>query len=238
MSSQGRHRRSHLRGAPAAVLALLAAGLLLLTVAVLQLAGDPSTSTSTQGGSGAPAARGAANLTADECRAADQLAAAGLRAADTAMVQWRRHLDAMTDLVSGRISLAQATRYWDATRVAGKSSYRQWRRADAEFRAGAADCLAAAGDQPPVGACQVRVSSAAVLLAAERETLRTWRKHIRQMEALRAGRITPAHALHLWDSMYQRGLAGLRQVREAAKAFEDVTAAGHLRCAPSGSPRP
>jgi hypothetical protein len=63
-----------------------------------------------------------------------------------------------------------------------------------------------------------------VLLATERASLRDWRRHIRQMESLRAGRITPEHALHLWDAMYQRGLSGLRQVDEATKAFREVPA--------------
>jgi hypothetical protein len=225
MTSQGRHRRSHLRAVPAAVLAVAAAGLVVVLVAML-LQDDQTATSGPQARTGSsPAADRADATLAATCRNAVALAERDLQAAGAAMVHWRRHITAMTDLVDGRITLAQATRFWDATRLAGKRTVESWWDADAEFRRGSRACLGApVAGSGPAASCQVRTSAAAVLLATERGSLRDWRRHIKQMESLRAGKITPEHALHLWDSMYQRGLAGLSHVDEATRAFRTVPA--------------
>lgn len=223
MTSHGRHRRSGLRAAPVAVLAVAAAGLVVVLVAMLQPPDERATTSGTPTRSEAATAGNVDATVATTCRDAVALAERDMQAADRAMVQWRRHITAMTDLVEGRITLAQATQFWDATRIAGKRTVAQWQQADAEFRHGSRGCLQSrAAGAGQAASCQVRTSAAAVLLATERASLRDWRRHIRQMESLRAGRITPAHALHLWNAMYQRGLAGLRQVDEAHKAFREV----------------
>jgi hypothetical protein len=226
MTSHGRHRRSHLRAVPAVVLAVVAAGLVALMIAILQQPDDRATTAEPPSRSGATAVTSAVEASlAATCRTAVALAERDLQSADAAMVHWRRHITAMTDLVAGRMTLAQATEFWDATRVAGKRTVTTWQRADGEFRRGSRSCLeSSSAGSGPGASCQVRTSAAAVLLATERASLRDWRRHIRQMESLRAGRITPEHALHLWDAMYQRGLSGLRQVDEATKAFREVPA--------------
>jgi hypothetical protein len=224
MTSHGRHRRSHLRAVPVAVLAAAAVGIALVLASLLGQDGRRAATSSGPPGSGS-APTSADPALAASCRSALALAERDLQAADAAMVQWRRHITAMTDLVDGKITLAQATRFWEATRVAGKRTVRSWERADAQFRRGSRSCLAAPAAQlGREAACQVRTSAAAVLLATERGSLRDWRRHIKQMDSLRAGRITPEHALHLWNAMYQRGLTGLRQVDEAERAFRRVPA--------------
>ncbi|MGH8970227.1 MAG: hypothetical protein ACRDV1_09795 [Actinomycetes bacterium] len=223
MTTQGRHRRPHLMTtAGTAILALAAAGLVLVTWAIAQ-PGDrtpPDDAAPSVGTTSSRAQSAAVASRAADCRAADRLATRDMAAVDVAIVQWRRHIDAMTDLVAGKISLAQANDFWDATRLAGRQSLAQWHRVDRLFLRDHGSCSKPVRTtNDTVRSCQERVAAATDVLAAARHTLDDWAVHVEQMEQLRAGKLSPAHALHLWNAMYQRGLVGLRHFDAENRAY-------------------
>jgi hypothetical protein len=155
------------------------------------------------------------------CR--DQLAAASapIRAAAEAVAQWRVHVVAMNKLVAGTITLAQASVFWNQSRMGAMHRVAVFRGADLAYRA-QYDHHACAGAIPP----RCRQASLARLTAlgdAER-TITTWSEHIVNMNMLRAGQLSPAMATSMWVTMWQRG------VFEIVEFHTSRMASVHARC--------
>jgi hypothetical protein len=223
MTEHGRHRRrlSGLRrmlvptATAAAVVAVLGTAVLATSLVGADRGRRSPTATAAQ-------ADTALLQATDRCRAARLQATQDLVAAGGSIQQWRLHIGAMNDLVAGKITLAQATAFWDATKVEGKRTLALWKTVDQHYRAAALTCAAPDG-APATQAlqtCQRRQAAVDALLDAARGTLADWAEHIAQMDALRAGRITPAEALHMWHTMYQRGVVGLKAYDGAYRYYD------------------
>src|SRR5687767_6119386 len=83
----------------------------------------PSTSAPSTAATGSTAVTGADPSTAsaldsatEACRLAALRVTTALSAADVALAQFDKHIDAMNLLVAGKISLAVATQFWEETR--------------------------------------------------------------------------------------------------------------------------
>lgn len=154
---------------------------------------------------------------------ADQ--ATPLAAARASMAQWVVHIDAMNRLVSGQITLAQATAFWDQTRIGAQAKLRAFTDAVSRYDDRAVRCPRggsqhASADQ----ACVAAVAARNRQISRARTALATWRMHVGHMEMLRRGEMTASQATALWQTTWHQGQAEVTAYRAAASA------ARGLRC--------
>ncbi len=78
---------------------------------------------------------------------------------------------------------------------------------------------------PALRSCVRRVAADERALEAARTTLKTWGRHVKDMEMLRMGHMTPAAATQMWLTSWRSGLHQLHAYRDAEAAV-----AGSGRC--------
>jgi hypothetical protein len=136
-----------------------------------------------------------------------------LHAAQQSMDQWRLHIDAMNQLVAGKITLAQASAFWEQTRVGALGNVKQFRDEDSLYDVAALPC-ARAGEAAQTGDAQIdsrlascvdAVRSSDRVLRVARVAVGTWEHHVHDMERLRDGLITPAQATEMWLASWRVG---------------------------------
>ena len=176
-----------------------------------------------------PALQAALTKATDTCRTARDLFTPDVVAMEGAVQQWRIHVDAMTQLTSGKIQLNQAMAFWDSSRVEGKRTLKLFDRVDRRYAKAQTHCGAPAQSADSAGAsanelqaCEQRQEAVDAVLADARKTLEDWRMHINQMDALRSGKISPAHAMHMWHQMYKRGKVELAKYDDDHRRLDHV----------------
>jgi hypothetical protein len=148
------------------------------------------------------------------CRAVRSSQSEALRAAARTLAQWQTHVRAMNQLVAGEITLGQAAKSWNATRIGAARRVEAFRSADAEV-ASAGRCSASAeptrstADDDPVATCVRSVGLRVDALEAARVSIQTWHHHLRDMEPLRTGQMSPARATRLWLENWREGVKEL-----------------------------
>jgi hypothetical protein len=145
---------------------------------------------------------------------------APLAAARPALDQWDVHVGAMNQLVDGEITLQQATEFWDETRLGAQRHVERFRDAWAELRRHGVDCPAPALMAPGTAAlrpCVRHVEAELQVLAAAKTSIDTWDKHVRDMEMLRMGMLSPEDATKMWLAMWRRGVRDLDAYRLATR---------------------
>lgn len=159
-----------------------------------------------------------------------------LRRAASSVDQWEVHVGAMNKLVVGAISLRQANAFWSQTRVGAHHLVAEFERASARLQRHGVDCpqptLLPSGSSPQLRSCARQVAADVRVLDAARTAIGTWRRHVRDMDMLRMGKMTPVTAGRMWLAMWQRGQHEIDSYREAARA-----ARGDFGC-PSAAPTP
>jgi hypothetical protein len=159
----------------------------------------------------------------DRCRQADAELSGPLRAAGPAMAQWEVHVGAMNKLVVGAITLQQATAFWDQTRVGARENLDRFYSASQEVSSAGADCPSpGALTQAPerLSSCAQRIARERQAFEAARVAMGTWRTHVRHMEMLRMGHMTPAAATRTWLASWERGVQELQAYRIAEGAID------------------
>jgi hypothetical protein len=231
MTHHGRHRRRQalwLLVATSVAVAAVVGATWLVAAAVLDREDRVDATPSTENTFATTAAAQPAMTRAlNDCRTVQRHLSPNLVAVDSAVEQWRIHIDAMRDLVAGRITLEEATAFWEATRVQGKRTLAAWQRTDAGYRAARTECAppgTASGPNDALQACRVVQQGGEAVLAAARTTLPDWGRHIRHMDALRKGDLSATRALHLWHGMYQSGRDGVRQYDAARRDLQALPA--------------
>ena len=162
----------------------------------------------------------------ERCQRADAALTAPLQAASAAMDQWEVHIGAMNKLVVGAISLQQANDFWNQTRVGAQRHLDRFRKANRAVPR--MSCPAPARVRhadPALRSCVRRVAADQRELAAARTTLATWAMHVKDMEMLRMGHMTPAAATQMWLASWHSGTRQLHAYRDAEAAV-----AGAGRC--------
>ena len=162
----------------------------------------------------------------ERCRHADAELTVPLEAASSAMDQWEVHVGAMNKLVVGAISLQQANDFWNQTRVGAQRHLDRFRAASRVVQG--LSCPAPGRvphASPALRSCVRRVAADQRAFEAAQTTLRTWGRHVKDMEMLRMGHMTPAAATQMWLSSWHRGLQQLHAYRDADEAL-----AGSGRC--------
>lgn len=144
-------------------------------------------------------------------------------ATSAAMQQWRLHIDAMNQLVAGKITLDQATAFWDSTRVEGQRTMTAWEQVDQAYRERPPTCAPVPDVQSQrnedVSDCARRSEAAATAFARARATLTHWRTHIEHMEMLRHGMMDASRAAELWKKMYRQAGPDISQYDAAYESF-------------------
>jgi hypothetical protein len=208
------------RGATAAVVIVVA---LVVALAAVVFGGDgdggdarpaaASGSTSPDPGGDGESASGQPAPAADACRQRYAAQRAPLRAAGASLAQWRIHVSAMNDLVAGRITLDQAAAFWDTTRVGAQRRLTRFAAAAATLE-GLPRCHQR---DTEVAGCADVVHARSRQLATADRTLATWQEHVRHMEMLRHGHLSPARATRMWLASWEEGVREI-DAYDAAKA--------------------
>ena len=160
------------------------------------------------------------------CKSVAETSAGTVRAAGPALDQWEVHVGAMNKLVVGAITLQQAKSFWSQTRANAKEAIADFHAADRTPRPEGATCPVAdfrptAG--PILSSCLRQVETSRRALEAARTSVSTWQMHVRDMEALRSGKLSPTAATTMWLSMWRRGQAELRSFQAAERAARHET---------------
>jgi hypothetical protein len=146
-----------------------------------------------------------------------------LQDAAASMDQWQVHVGAMNKLVVGAISLAQATQFWNQTRVGAMAHLDAFSRSDGQFQQRTLRCAPAgqqASGDKQLAACQRSVAARSRVLHLAHKALATWRMHVMHMEMLREGKMSPARATQLWLQSWRAGQAEIDEYRTALGAAQ------------------
>ncbi|MFC7495275.1 MULTISPECIES: hypothetical protein [unclassified Nocardioides] len=161
---------------------------------------------------------------AERCRDAVDLLEAPLAEADPAMSQWQVHVGAMNKLVVGEITLAQASAFWNQTRVGAHRRIENFDEASEQLEREGVDCpapdLLGSESTGALRACSRQVQADVAVLGVARTAVTTWRHHVRDMDRLKLGKISPDDATRMWLSMWERGQRELEAYRIAVRAAE------------------
>lgn len=198
-----------------------AAVVLLVWVTIAALGpGDPGRSADARPEGGAPTVLGTESGTPgpSPCRRRFDAQRAALRSADATLAQWEVHVGAMNKLVTGAISLRQATAFWNQTRVGAQDRLARYDEAVRMLETGRAGCprSAAAGGEDT--RCVTAVALRDRTLRRANRATATWRMHVDDMEALRDGTLSPTMATRMWLRSWHRGVRQLDAYHAASRA--------------------
>ncbi|WP_133241215.1 hypothetical protein [Nocardioides gansuensis] len=156
----------------------------------------------------------------EECRRVWEAQEQPLQAAAISLAQWQVHVDAMNQLVAGEITFAQATAFWEQTRILATDNVTAFTEADGEYVASDPSCPTPvtpdgiAVDTEALAACDEGIEARDETLDAARVSIRTWHHHVIDMDLLRAGQLSPELALELWRRYWRQGVDELNAYRE------------------------
>jgi hypothetical protein len=157
-----------------------------------------------------------------------------LRRAASSIDQWAVHVGAMNQLVSGAITLQQATAFWNRTRMGARHRVERFERASGRLQRQGLDCpppgMLPSGSPRQLRACSREVAADLRVLHAAGIAIHTWRRHVNAMNMLRMGKMSPSTATQLWLAMWHRGQQEIETYRAAARAARKVP-----RCSPAGA---
>ncbi len=152
---------------------------------------------------------------------------APLRAAADSLGQWEVHVGAMNKLVTGEITLDQATQFWNRTRVGAHAKLHAFATARGDYARRIFRCPSPhqeAGAKTELDTCHHAVTARGRVLRLATLALVRWEEHVHHMDMLRSGEMTPEQATELWLQNWRAGDREIRAYQAAAR-----TAKG-LRC--------
>jgi hypothetical protein len=175
--------------------------------------------------SGEEAASGetAVDTMMSRCREVFAVQETGLAASAHSLDQWEVHIGAMNKLVTGAITLKQATQFWNQTRFGAASRLKRAAAARQRFGERTARCPKArdlASRSTEVRSCQQAVEARNRALRLATTSLATRKVHVHHMEMLRRGEMTPEDATRMWLQSWRTGDAQVRAYRNAAQEAE------------------
>jgi hypothetical protein len=145
-----------------------------------------------------------------------------LRRAASSIDQWEVHVGAMNKLVTGVITLQQASAFWNRTRMGASQRIERFDRAWARLKQHGLDCPPTSrlpsGSSRQLRSCSREIAANMRVLSAAGTAIHTWRRHVGAMNMLRMGKISPSTASRTWLSMWQRGQREIATYRAAVRA--------------------
>jgi hypothetical protein len=174
---------------------------------------------------------------AEPCHVVHDAQTPALRAATTALQDWRVHVDTMNAFAADEITREKANEDWDRTRHHATEDLAAYDEAAAAYAArttrcptstgattGTAGAVDASGPaDASVTACPAAVSARNLTLRAADAALATWREHVLQMGMLRDGTMTADTAAKLWEKSWDVGSVQLKAYDEAAQRSAATT---------------
>ena len=174
-----------------------------------------------------PVNAGESTIELARCREVFEAQSAPLRAAAASLDQWEVHIGAMNKLVTGAITLNQATQFWNQTRVGASTKLQSFAAARERFQQRSARCPAPSNSgtaiPPERRACYRAVAARNQTLGLAVVSLETWQQHVHHMEMLRRGEMTAQDATRLWLQSWRTGNDQVRAYRAAARAANGKT---------------
>jgi hypothetical protein len=218
--------------APAFAIGLIVGAVILglVWVAATLVQDDPEPPSSSLGAPLVSASPGPSSATEPEVvrrtRQERCLSAAGrletaLDSVGPAMDQWRVHVGAMNKLVVGEITLQQASDFWDRTRVGAQRRLASVDEAAGPLRRRGLDCPTPSRlgrASPEVVRCAGRVAAEEQAWNAAQRALETWSQHVKDMDMLKMGHLSPQDATRMWLASWKRGVREIDDYRGAAAA--------------------
>ena len=159
------------------------------------------------------------------CASAARTLQDSLDAAQPALDQWAVHVGAMNKLVVGELTLQQATDFWESTRLGAQRNIAAYRDTVETLRRQGVDCpspaLLAPGARALPG-CARQVEAQVGVLRAATTSIDTWDEHVRHMDMMRMGTLTPDEATQMWLSMWQEGARDIDAYESAAANAQEL----------------
>ncbi len=168
----------------------------------------------------------------DECRTVWAAQEQPLEAAAVSLAQWQVHVDAMNQLVAGEITFAQATAFWEQTRIQAVDKVMAFTEVDGDYVASDPSCPTPvlpegiAVDTEALAACEDGIEARDQALEAARVSIRTWHHHVIDMDLLRDGKLSPELALELWRRYWRQGADELAAYRERLREADQESCTG------------
>lgn len=125
----------------------------------------------------------------------------------------------MHQLVSGEITLAQASTFWNRTRVGAHRRLEAYEASTTPLARPGSAC-AASGRATDQEHCVRAAHARAMQLRRAGRALSTWAVHVRHMEMLRRGRLDASDATRMWRSSWRAGVRQLARYDRAAIAAQ------------------
>jgi len=173
--------------------------------------------------SAAPPQKGAvASSSVAACVTEVRTTEAMLAEARTAADHWHEHVQAQTDLLSGKNSEAATKAIWKRTRLAGPGDIAALNSAVAAHARSVGGCADLPGDA--ADACQQRLIILDVAATADRAAARDWANHLAAMAAHAAGDFGSEHAQGLWRAAWSGAAANLNRAARANGALSRAPA--------------
>jgi hypothetical protein len=149
-----------------------------------------------------------------------------LRRAASSIDQWEVHVGAMNQLVAGSITLQQATAFWNRTRVGARHRVESFEQARVRLQRHGLDCpspgMLPSGSPAQLRSCSRKVAADMRVLQAASTAIQTWRHHVRAMNMLRMGTLSPRAATQMWLAVWHRGQHEIETYRAAARVAHAI----------------
>jgi hypothetical protein len=170
----------------------------------------PAAGSSPKGGS-------SASSQADACNAEIRTTEAVVAAARTGAEHWREHVQARTDLLSGKNAEATTKAIWKRTRLAGPSDITALNAALVAQANAAGGCAKLSG--APAAPCKKRLTVLDAAANADRAAAADWANHLAMMAAHAAGDFGAEHAQEMWVSAWTHAPKNLNAAARANAAL-------------------
>lgn len=154
---------------------------------------------------------------ADACTAEIRTTEAVVTAAWAAAEHWRQHVQARTDLLSGKNSEAVTKAIWKRTRLAGPADIAALNSAVSAKEKAAGGCAKLSGTT--AAACQKRLSALEAAAKADRAAAGDWAAHLSMMAAHAAGDFGSEHAQEMWVAAWTAAPKNLDAASRASAAL-------------------
>lgn len=143
-------------------------------------------------------------------------------AARTAAGHWREHVQARSDLLSGKNPEATTTAIWKRTRLAGPGDMVALTTALTAQAKSAGGCAKLSGST--AATCKKRLTTLDAAATADRAAARDWGNHLAMMAAHAAGDFGAEHAQEMWVSAWSHAPRNLNAAARANAVLDEAPA--------------
>jgi len=160
------------------------------------------------------------------CQSVHDEQSAPLRTAAHSLHQWEVHVGAMDKLVAGEITLDQAWKFWNQTRVGAHARLHDYATARDHYGRRIFRCPKpgdAVEARPELDECHRAVAARGRTLRLATVALSRWEQHVHHMDMLRSGAMTAQQATALWLQNWRDGEREIHAYRTARRRADGLS---------------